>query len=102
LWRLTEEGYGWIARKGKGPPFILLSRLVDNEPCPLFVGYGIAGNRVTNRIPRTSRACRIAVSCFGLEHPRHMLSGIIAYQVLQQEKPTTIEKVKAVLEKHSW
>jgi hypothetical protein len=34
--------------------------------------------------------------------PGHMLSGIIAYQVLQQENPTTIEKVKAVLEKHPW
>jgi hypothetical protein len=32
--------------------------------------------------------------------PGHMLSGIIAYQVLQQENPQTIEKVKAVLEKH--
>jgi hypothetical protein len=31
-----------------------------------------------------------------------MLSGIIAYQVLQQENPRTIEKVKAVLEKHPW
>jgi hypothetical protein len=29
-----------------------------------------------------------------------MLSGAIAYQVLQQENPQTIEKVKAVLEKH--
>ena len=34
--------------------------------------------------------------------PGHMLSGIIAYQVLQQENPATIEKVKAVLEKHPW
>jgi hypothetical protein len=31
-----------------------------------------------------------------------MLSGAIAYQVLQQENPQTIEKVKAVLEKHPW
>jgi hypothetical protein len=29
-----------------------------------------------------------------------MLSGIIAFQILQQENPQTIEKVKAVLEKH--
>src|SRR5215510_3923 len=29
-----------------------------------------------------------------------MLSGAIAYQVLQQESPQTIDKVKAVLEKH--
>jgi hypothetical protein len=34
--------------------------------------------------------------------PGHMLSGIIAYQVLQQESPQTIEKVKSVLEKHPW
>jgi hypothetical protein len=31
-----------------------------------------------------------------------MLSAAIAYQVLQQENPATIEKVKAVLEKHLW
>jgi hypothetical protein len=34
--------------------------------------------------------------------PGHMLSGIIAYQVLQLENPPTIEKVKALLEKHPW
>jgi hypothetical protein len=31
-----------------------------------------------------------------------MLSAAIAYQVLQQENPQTIEKVKAVLEHHPW
>jgi hypothetical protein len=31
-----------------------------------------------------------------------MLLGIIAYQVLQQENPGTVEKVKAVLEQHPW
>src|SRR5262249_11529411 len=31
-----------------------------------------------------------------------MLSAAIAYQVLQQENPQIIEKVKAVLEKHPW
>src|SRR5262249_10161927 len=34
--------------------------------------------------------------------PGHMLSGAIAHQVLQQENRPTIEKVKAVLEKHPW
>jgi hypothetical protein len=34
--------------------------------------------------------------------PGHMLSGIIAYQILQQENPQTIDKVKAVLGKHPW
>jgi hypothetical protein len=34
--------------------------------------------------------------------PGHMLSGIIAYQILQLENPQTIEKVKAVLEKYPW
>jgi hypothetical protein len=32
----------------------------------------------------------------------HMLSAAIAYQVLQKENPTTIDKVKAVLKKHPW
>ena len=31
-----------------------------------------------------------------------MLSAAIAYQVLLQENPPTIDKVKAVLEKHPW
>jgi S1/P1 nuclease len=31
-----------------------------------------------------------------------MLSGIIAYQILQHENPGTIEKVRALLEKHPW
>ena len=34
--------------------------------------------------------------------PGHMLSVAIAYQVLRQESPQSIEKVKAVLEKHPW
>jgi hypothetical protein len=34
--------------------------------------------------------------------PGHMLSGIIAYKVLQQENPQTVKKVRAVLEKHPW
>jgi len=34
--------------------------------------------------------------------PGHMLSGAIAYQLLQQESPQTIDKVKTVLEKHPW
>jgi hypothetical protein len=34
--------------------------------------------------------------------PGHMLSGAIAYQVLQQENPPAIDKVIAVLEKHPW
>ena len=34
--------------------------------------------------------------------PGHMLSAAIAYQVLQQENPPIIEKVKTALEKHPW
>jgi hypothetical protein len=34
--------------------------------------------------------------------PGHMLSGTIAYQILLQENPQTIDKVKAVWEKHPW
>jgi hypothetical protein len=34
--------------------------------------------------------------------PAHMLSAAITYQVLSQENPRTIEKVKALLEKHPW
>jgi hypothetical protein len=34
--------------------------------------------------------------------PGHMLSAAITYQVLRQENPQTIDKVKTVLEKHPW
>jgi hypothetical protein len=33
-------------------------------------------------------------------NPAHMLSAAITYQVLRQENPKIIEKVKAALEKH--
>jgi S1/P1 Nuclease len=34
--------------------------------------------------------------------PGHMLSGAIAYQLLQQENRQIIDRVTAVLEKHPW
>jgi hypothetical protein len=34
--------------------------------------------------------------------PAHMLSAAITYQILRQENHNSIEKVKAVLEKHPW
>jgi S1/P1 Nuclease len=34
--------------------------------------------------------------------PGHMLSAAIAYQILQHENSRSIEKVKAMLEKHPW
>jgi hypothetical protein len=44
----------------------------------------------------------LPLPAFAWNIPGHMLSAAIAYQVLQQESPGTIEKVKAVLEKHPW
>ena len=34
--------------------------------------------------------------------PGHMLSAAIAHQILQQESPPTVDKVKAVLALHPW
>lgn len=34
--------------------------------------------------------------------PGHMLSATIAYEILQQESPPTVGKVKAVLAQHPW
>lgn len=44
----------------------------------------------------------LPMPAFAWNIPGHMLSGIIAYQILQQENPATIEKVNAVLQKHPW
>ena len=38
----------------------------------------------------------------GWNIPGHMLSGAIAYQILQRESPTTIPSVRSVLEKNPW
>jgi S1/P1 Nuclease len=42
----------------------------------------------------------LPISASAWNIPGHMLSGIIAYQIVQQENPQTIVKVKAVLERH--
>jgi S1/P1 Nuclease len=54
-------------------------------------------------------ACLTAIAVSALPRPAsawnipsHMLSGIIAYQVLRQENPQVIEKISAALEKHPW
>jgi len=44
----------------------------------------------------------LPIPAFAWNIPGHMLSGAIAYQVLRQENASTIEKVKAVFEKHPW
>jgi hypothetical protein len=68
--------------------------------CPLFIGYGIAGNRGTVRILILLTLAVPPAPAWN--NPGQMLSGIIAYQIIQQENPQTIDKTKAVLEKHPW
>ena len=63
--------------------------------CPLLIEYGIAGNRVTNRIPCTSHDCCIALPRVGLEHPRphalclHLVGDI--HQPLHTAQLFTVE-----------
>jgi hypothetical protein len=44
----------------------------------------------------------LPISASAWNIPGHLISAAIAYQVLQQENPQIIEKVKSVLEKHPW
>jgi S1/P1 Nuclease len=60
------------------------------------------GANQSARMSYSYHAFRIAPFRFAWNIPGHMLSGVIAYQILQQENPERIEKVKAVLEKHPW
>jgi hypothetical protein len=76
----------WIYRRISRPG----SRGYSMEQIRVLAWVGVIAVAV---LPRPSSAWNI---------PGHMLSGIIAYQVLQQENPATFEKVKAVLEKHPW
>jgi S1/P1 Nuclease len=44
----------------------------------------------------------LPLDVFAWNIPGHMLSGAIAYQILQRENPTTIARVRSILEKNSW
>jgi asparagine N-glycosylation enzyme membrane subunit Stt3 len=68
----------------------------------LFIGYGVAASvsLVAFRVLLTLAVLPLPASAWNI--PANMLSAAIAYQVLQQENPLTIERVKAVLEKHPW
>jgi hypothetical protein len=63
---------------------------------------GYYGANQTTPICCSYYAYRTTDIRIGLEHPRSYALGAIAYQVLQQENPMTIEKLKLVLEKHPW
>ena len=52
--------------------------------------------------PRDLRFFRASGPRFVLGTSPAICSGIIAYQVLQQESPQTIDKIKALREKHPW
>jgi len=69
----------------------------------LLIGYGIAGGvpLITLLVVLLTLAV-LSPPASAWNIPGHMLSGAIAYQVLQQESPQTIDKVKAALEKHPW
>jgi hypothetical protein len=72
-------------------------------PCALFIGYGIAGKRGANRIPLVLLAlASLPLPASAWNIPGHMLSATIAYQVVWQENPYSIDKVKTVLEKDAW
>src|SRR5262249_52008016 len=74
----------------------------EHFSCPLLIGYGIADSRVSLIALALLTLAVLPLPASAWNIPGHILSGIIAYQVLQQENPQAIDKVKAVLEKHPW
>jgi len=44
----------------------------------------------------------LPLPALGWNIPGHMLSAAVAYQILRQERPESIERIKALLEKHPW
>jgi S1/P1 Nuclease len=67
-----------------------------------LIGYGIAAtvSLIASLVLLALAVLPLPASAWNI--PGHMLSAAIAYQVLQQENPSTIDNVKAVLEKHPW
>ena len=70
--------------------------------CPLSTGYSIAGNHVTNRILRTSRAGRIAPSRFSLEHPWPYVFRDHRLPSLTARESSNYRQGNSSLEKHPW
>ena len=72
----------------------LLAGCPERFSCPLFIEYGIAGNRVFDRIPRASHACRITPSRLCLEHPWTHALGDYRLANPQQENPAPIDPAR--------
>jgi hypothetical protein len=70
--------------------------------CPWLIGYVrlVTVSLIAFLVLLTLAVLPFRASAWNI--PGHMLSGVIAYQVLQRENAQTIEKVNAVLEKHPW
>lgn len=57
-------------------------------------------NAVLALVPCVLLTCRYDALAWNI--PGHMLSGAIAYQILQRENPATITNVRSILEKNPW
>jgi hypothetical protein len=70
--------------------------------CRFLLGYGKLAGVLLNAFLVFFTLTVLPFPASAWNIPGHMLSAAIAYQVLRQESPGTIEKVIAVLEKHPW
>jgi hypothetical protein len=61
-------------------------------------------NRILRAIVGVALYCLVTfpVPANAWNSPAHMISGSIAYQILQREHPATINSVTAVLKQHPW
>jgi hypothetical protein len=76
-----------------------LSRTFFLAPCSLDMAELAAVSLVASLVFLALAVLPLPASAWNIPH---MLSAAITYQVLSQENPRTIEKVKTLLEKHPW
>jgi hypothetical protein len=77
-----------------------LSRTFFLAPCSLDMAELAAVSLVASLVFLALAVLPLPASAWNI--PAHMLSAAITYQVLSQENPRTIEKVKTLLEKYPW
>jgi hypothetical protein len=77
-----------------------LSRAFFLAPCSSDMASVAAVSLIALVVLLTFAILALPASAWNM--PGHMLSAAITYQVLQAKSPQSIEKAKAVLEKHPW
>ena len=82
---------------------VLFINLSDRDyPSVVWLVWIRKNEAFKNRVLCSGDAHSLSFRSLAWNIPGHVLSGAIAYQILQRENPSTIPTVRSVLEKNTW